>query len=75
MNYETAQAYGPGSTSRSKPPIKKQRKRGSLITAVNNQLAMIAKEKREATPFERARIDRATNTAFTELKMRIARLE
>jgi hypothetical protein len=74
MNYETAQAYGPGSTNRTKP-IKKQRKRGSLITAVNNQLAMIAKEKREPTPFERARIDSATNTAFTELKMRIARLK
>jgi hypothetical protein len=75
MNYETAQAYGPGSTNRTKPIRKQQRKRGSLITAVNNQLAMIAKEKREPTTFERARIDSATNMAFIELKMRIARLK
>jgi hypothetical protein len=74
MNYETASFGRPSSTSRTQP-IKKQRKRGSLITAANNQLAAIAKEKREPTPFERSRIDSALETGLAELKMKIACLK
>jgi hypothetical protein len=67
MNYETA-SFGPGSTDRSKP-TKKQHKRGDLVKAIHNQLADIAK-KGSASPFERARIDSATNTAIAEVKMK-----
>jgi hypothetical protein len=73
MHFENA-SNGPGATRRSKRG-KKHRKRGSLTVAANNLLAAIAKEKREPTPFERARIDSALKTGLAELKMKIARLK
>lgn len=70
MHFENA-STGPGATRRSKP-IKKQRQRGDLMTAIRNHQAMIAK-KGFASPLDNIALDSATGAALAEVKMRIAR--
>jgi hypothetical protein len=70
MHYETATSFGLNS-GRSKP-IKKQRKRGSLSTAIDNQLAVIAR-KGSASKLERQAIDNATDAIIAAAKMQRAR--
>jgi hypothetical protein len=70
MHYETATSFGLN-IDRAQPS-KKQRKRGSLSTAIRNHQAMIAR-KGTASALDRITLDAATNAVIAEAKMKAVR--